>query len=222
MKKLMFSIALFALLIGCSANGGDPDNTGGSPVASPVPTNDNDNQANQGGDEQNGDHAAATSQEAADAVIRALKDKDLTKLAAVIHPEKGLLFSPYAHIDQATALVFQKDELPDLTDATVRTWGVHDGSGDPIELTFAQYYDKFVYDKPFIDAESVGQDEILGHGNTIVNIDEVFPNSYIVDYHFSGFDKQYEGMDWESLILVLEQHEGFWYVSAVVHSQWTI
>lgn len=219
MKKLLLAIVMLALLIGCSATGGDPNNKGESPVTSPTPSNDNE--ANQGEDEQN-DDAAATSQEAADAVIHALKDKDLTKLAAVIHPKKGLLFSPYAHIDQATALVFQKDGLPDLTDATVRTWGVHDGSGEPIELTFAQYYDKFVYDKPFIDAESVGQDEILGQGNTIVNIKEVFPNSYVVDYHFSGFDKQYEGMDWESLILVLEQHEGAWYVSAIVHSQWTI
>lgn len=168
------------------------------------------------------DKTAATSQEAADAVILALKDKDLTKLAALIHPEKGVLFSPFAHIDQETALVFQQDELPDLTDATVRTWGIYDGSGEPIELTFAQYYDKFVYDKPFIEAESVGKDEIIGQGTTVVNLKEVFPNSYIVDYHFSGFDDQYEGMDWESLILVLEQHEGAWYVSAIVHSQWTI
>ncbi|MCA0756758.1 hypothetical protein KP806_17005 [Paenibacillus sp. N4] len=165
---------------------------------------------------------ASTAQEAAAAVILALKEKDLDTLAAYIHPGKGLLFSPYGHIDTATAKVFPADGLPALTDSTVYNWGAYDGTGDPIELTFKEYYDKFVYGKDFINAEEVGDNEIKGHGNTIVNIEEVFPGSRVMDYYFSGFDKQYEGMDWQSLILVLEESEGAWYVSAIVHNQWTI
>lgn len=134
----------------------------------------------------------------------------------------GLLFSPYAHIDSASAQVFQAANLPDLADPTVYTWGAYDGSGEPIALTLQQYYDKFVYDQDFIQPEAIGVDVIKGTGNMIVNIDDVFPNSFIMDYHFSGFDAQYSGMDWESLILVLEEFNGAWYVSAIVHSQWTI
>jgi hypothetical protein len=152
----------------------------------------------------------------------ALKEKDLATLAHYIHPDKGLLFSPYVHIDNDTAQVFAADQLPALTDATVYTWGAFDGSGEPIELTFGQYYDKFVYDKDFLEAETVGVNELKGTGNSLPNIEEVFPGSFVMDYYFSGFDEQYEGMDWESLILVLEEQAGAWYVSAIVHSGWTI
>lgn len=225
MKKLMLAALLMLLLAGCGSAGAgtNQENNGSNPPSvTPAETDSPSNPVNEEPPEPSDKAGAATEQEAADAVIAALKAKDMETLSTYVHPVKGLLFSPYAHIEQNTALVFQANELPDLTDATVRNWGVYDGSGEPIELTFSQYYDKFVYDKDFISAETVGLDEIKGQGNTLVNIKEVFPDSFVVDYYFSGFDPQYDGMDWESLILVLEQHEGAWYVSAVVHSQWTI
>lgn len=238
MNKIMIIVTtLILLLSGCSAAnsnaGNTPDNSspntnvgqGNQPTPTePAPTEpaaeepDSSNNVK----EEEEPAPAATAQEAAAAVISALKQSDMKTLSAYIHPEKGLLFSPYAHIETATAKVFPADGLPALIDSTVYNWGSYDGSGDPIELTFKQYYDKFVYDKDFIEAETVGVDEIKGEGNTIVNIEDVFPNSYVMDYYFSGFDPQYNGMDWESLILVLEELNGAWYVSAIVHSQWTI
>lgn len=165
---------------------------------------------------------AASPQEAAAAVISALKDKDLSMLRLYVHPVKGLLFSPYTYIDAETAVTFPADNLPDMKDQTIYTWGAYDGSGEPIQLTFKQYYETFVYDHDFINPETIGWDEVLGSGNTQVNIKDVFPDSYIVDYYFSGFDEQFSGIDWASLILVLEEYEGACYVSAIVHSQWTI
>lgn len=165
---------------------------------------------------------AATADEASAAVIGALAARDLEALKAYAHPERGILFSPYGHIDTETALVFKADELPAFDDGMVRTWGAYDGSGAPIELTFAEYFDKFLFNHDYTAAEQIGRNEILGQGNTIVNIADVFPGSTTFDYYFSGFNPEFEGMDWSSLILVLEQHEGAWYVSAVVHSQWTI
>lgn len=228
----MIVFTLILLLSGCSAAndyaGNTPDNSspstnvgqGNQPDPTEPAPEETDPSNNGKGDEKPA--AAVTAQEAASAVILALKQSDMTALAAYIHPDKGLLFSPYAHIDTASAKVFPAAGLPTLTDSTVYTWGSYDGSGDPIELTFQQYYDKFVYDKDFIEPETIGVDEIKGEGNTIVNIEDVFPNSYVMDYYFSGFDAQYNGMDWESLILVLEELDGAWYVSAIVHSQWTI
>jgi hypothetical protein len=229
---------LILLLSGCSAAnsnaGNTPDNSSPNtnvgqgnqpPPTEPAPTEpaaEEPDSSNNVKEEEEEPAPAATAQEAAAAVISALKQSDMKTLSAYIHPEKGLLFSPYAHIETATAKVFPADGLPALIDSTVYNWGSYDGSGDPIDLTFKQYYDKFVYDKDFIEAETVGVDEIKGEGNTIVNIEDVFPNSYVMDYYFSGFDPQYNGMDWESLILVLEELNGAWYVSAIVHSQWTI
>ncbi len=239
MKKMVFIAAAAALLVaGCSQGNGEapatpdharqeqqqPAGSPTSPAASPEPNreqlNGGSKNANDGADE--GAVSAESPQDAAALVITALKDKDLTALKSYIHPEKGILFSPYAHVDQSEAQTFLAKDLPDWNDETVRTWGRYDGSGEPIELTFAGYYDRFVYDKDFINAETIGWNEIKGTGNTAPNIDETFPGSYKVDYYFSGFDEQYEGMDWESLILVLEEHDGGWFLSAIVHSQWTI
>jgi hypothetical protein len=160
--------------------------------------------------------------DAAATVIEALKESDTERLSAYIHPEKGVLFSPYAHIDVDKAVSFSAEELPNETDDAKYVWGSYDGSGEPIELTFGDYYKKFVYDKDFANAEQIGYDKILGRGNTEPNMKEVFPDGYAVDHYFSGFDEEAAGMDWESLILMLEEHQGGWYVCAIVHSQWTI
>ncbi|MFF2093692.1 hypothetical protein [Paenibacillus sp. NPDC058174] len=164
----------------------------------------------------------ATAKQTAEAIITALKNKDHQALVSYIHPDKGVLFSPYAHIDTASAKVFNADELPQLDDSTVYYWGDYDGSGEAISLTYGRYYDKFVYDQDFAAAETVNIDTIVGKGNSLINIEEVFPGSTTVEYHFSGFDPQYEGMDWESLILVLELDGSDWHLSAIVHSSWTI
>lgn len=239
MKKWITILALVLLLSACTnanqknsnpgekgtnTNQGQNQSTDNAeptptPTPTPEPTAENEPNNDNGNDEP---VEAATPNDAAAAVILALKEDDLATLSNYIHPVKGLLFSPYAHIDTATAKVFPAASLPAFTDPTVYNWGSYDGSGDPIDLTFQQYYDKFVYDKDFLEAETVGVDEIKGLGNTIVNIEDVFPNSFVMDYYFSGFDPQYGGMDWESLILVLEELNGAWYVSAIVHSQWTI
>jgi hypothetical protein len=43
-----------------------------------------------------------------------------------------------------------------------------------------------------------------------------------MEYHFSGFEAQYEGMDWESLRLVFIQEDSTWYLVGIVHDEWTI
>jgi len=168
-----------------------------------------------------GEVVETNERDAAKAVMLALKQQDMATLATFIHPEKGLLFSPYAHIEP-NALVFKRDDLPSLDAPDLYTWGAYDGSGEPIRLTFRDYYNQFIYSKPFYEAPQIGYDQILGQGNAEPNIAERFPGSHTADYYFSGFDPQYAGIDWQSLILVLENDNGFWYVSAIVHSQWTI
>jgi hypothetical protein len=43
-----------------------------------------------------------------------------------------------------------------------------------------------------------------------------------VEYYFPGFEAQYEGMDWKSLRLVFEQHQGSWKLVGIIHNEWTI
>jgi hypothetical protein len=160
--------------------------------------------------------------ETAEVIIQALSEQDLAKVGDFVHPEMGLRFSPYATIRE-DHLVFMAEDLPGLlTSDEVYTWGTYDGSGEPIELTFGGYYDEFVYSADFANPETVALNMRIGQGNTLNNIQDFYPSADFVEYHFSGFEEQYEGMDWESLLLVFVEESGVPYLVAIVHDQWTI
>jgi hypothetical protein len=158
----------------------------------------------------------------AELVINALAEKDMAFLADFVHPHRGLRFSPYAFVREEHQ-VFMPNELPALVSSEeVYTWGAYDGTGDPIDLIFDDYYQEFVYSSDFANPEQIGVNERIGQGNTINNIGEFYPGSSFVEYHFSGFEEQYEGMDWESLRLVFVQEDGSWWLVGIVHDEWTI
>lgn len=164
-----------------------------------------------------------TYDEVANIVMEAIKDKNMEALADRTHSSLGLLFSPYGYINEQKAKVFTKEEVAHLhSDNTVYEWGEYDGTGDPIKLTFSDYYDRFIYDVDFADAPEMSVNERLGYGNTIDNSREVFPDSVIIEYHYPEIDPQYEGMDWRSLRIILLEEENKWYVVAIVHDEWTI
>lgn len=156
-------------------------------------------------------------------VIELIKDKDMKNLSSYVHPEKGLRFTPYPYIDLQNDQVFKAQSVAELLqDTKVYTWGSYDGSGEPIELKFNDYYDKFIYDADFANPHMIGNNVAIGTGNTIDNVDEAYPNGYFVELYFKGFEPQYEGIDWRSLKLVFEELNGAWYLVGIVHGQWTI
>jgi len=152
----------------------------------------------------------------------ALKNKDMDTLSAMAS-ESGVRFSPYSNINKTSDVVLEPIVLQNAYILS-RTfvWGSYDGSGEPIDLPYGQYYDKFVYDKDFLNASQIKFNEIIGQGNTINNLKESYPDAEFVEYHFPGFDAQYEGMDWESLRLVFEKKDGNYYLIGIVHDGWTI
>lgn len=156
--------------------------------------------------------------------VTALQGKDLTRLAALVHPEKGVRWSPYGYVrtEENGDLVSPAEKVGGLfQDGKVYTWGIFDGSGAPIEMTFTDYYQRFVYDRNFAAAPTVATNQIVGQGNTRVNLSEAYPSGGFVEYHFPGTQEN-AGHDWASLRLVFEQKDGQWYLVGVVHDQWTI
>jgi hypothetical protein len=109
-----------------------------------------------------------------------------------------------------------------FTDTTSYVWGQYDGTGDDISTTFANYYNEFVYDEDYLNPEILGINTVVSSGNTINNIEDVYPNAEYVEFYFDGFDPQYGGMDWRSLTLVFEEVNGTYYLIGVVHGSWTI
>jgi hypothetical protein len=160
--------------------------------------------------------------ETAEIVIQHLADSDMAGLAAFVHPDLGVRFSPYAYVRE-DHLRFMPDQVEGLMDdPRPYPWGNYDGTGDPIQLTFEAYYQAFVYPVDFANAEEVAFDRVIGQGNTINNLQTFYPDSRFVEYHFSGFDPAYGGMDWQSLRLVFTEEQGQWFLIGIIHDAWTI
>lgn len=154
--------------------------------------------------------------------IQALKDGDMNSLAALVHPTYGLRFSPYGYV-QSEHRVFPSDQLKTLLDdPSTYTWGSYDGSGEPIALTFSDYFQRFVWSQDFSQAAQVSFDQRLGMGNTIENSHEFYPGAVVVEYHNPGQDPAFGGMDWQSLRLVFQPDATGWKLVGIIHDEWTI
>ncbi|MEX1031586.1 MAG: hypothetical protein WDZ91_16295 [Paenibacillaceae bacterium] len=209
MYKIMATIILITLFIsGCSSSnlGAEHNNSNEQ-----VPSNNNQLPV-EGTDPQ----------QTVTEVIDLLKNKDFPRLAAYVHPTEGVRFSPYGHVNTETDVTMQANIIQNaIEDEGILDWGSYDGSGESIDLTFADYYDKFIYSHDFVNADQVGYNTIIGTGNTINNATEVYPDSYIVEYHFKGTEAN-NYMDWSSLKIVLVELDRDWVIVGIIHDQWTI
>jgi len=168
------------------------------------------------------DQPSTTAEETAKQVVKALKDRDMHQFSQNVHPSKGVRFTPYSYV-KTSDLTFSSQQIATIMiDPTLYHWGEYDGSGDPMDLTFADYFARFVYDQDYAQPEQLSINQRLGQGNSIDNSVQFYPNATIIEYHFSGFDPQYQGMDWRSLRIVLEEHNGQWFVVGIIHDEWTI
>jgi len=162
-------------------------------------------------------------EETAKILINAISNKNFQTISEFVHPVKGVRFTPYTHVSADKDVVFEQEKMKIfLDDEALYQWGYYDGKGDEISLTPSQYYEKFIYTADFINAEDIGYNEILSSGNMTENQYEVYENSIVVEFYFSGFNSDYGGADWQSLRLVFEQYESKWKLVGVIHNQWTI
>lgn len=155
-------------------------------------------------------------------ILTALKAKDYKAFTAYFHPTDSVLFSPYGFIDTKTSKKLTKATFTKLIEERGSVnWGSYDGTGETIRLTAQQYLEKFVYNADYLHAEKTAYNQIIGKGNSLNNLNEVYSKHPFVEYYFSGFDQKYEGMDWSSLRLVFSTYKGNYYLVAVIHDQWT-
>jgi hypothetical protein len=149
----------------------------------------------------------------------------MQQLAALVHPQQGVRFSPYIHAT-AQDLRFLPAQLArlqsdSLINSTIYYWGTFDGSGEAINLTFAQYWQKFIFNRDYTSSNAqLVYNQPRQRGNSLNNIQQVYPDSRMVEFHLPA--TQAAGMDWSSLILVFQPNQGQWYLVGIVHDQWTI
>ena len=155
-------------------------------------------------------------------ILAYIKAGDYETLSQVVHPEFGVVFSPYATISLSSNKCFTPSQVATFANNKNQyVWGKYDGSGNPIEMTPPDYFKKFVFDRDYTVSPQTGVDAIVRSGNSLENIREVFPNVRFVDFHFPGTEK-YSGIDWSSLRLGFEKYNGELKLTAVVHSIWTV
>ncbi|MBO1512960.1 hypothetical protein [Metabacillus bambusae] len=228
MKKFIFTLLLLIVFITVTAcgnqtsNENEPKSEDSSQVEEESVKEDTQGSEEIKNDEQTEEEAKEIIMDKADEVLKLLKEKNAKELTNYVHPEKGVLFSPYLFVDKE-AVTFDKEKVKELyEDVETYTWGTQDGSGEPIELTPSEYYSKFIYDSKYDQADEIVFDRKEARGNTIRNITEVFPDSHSVEYYVKGTEEN-GNMDWKALNLVFEKDaEGEWKLVAIVHDQWTI
>lgn len=205
MKKIFYSLLILTVIFSCNNNSKNkelaPGNTD-SITKAPVLNKDS--------------ILSATGNK----ILSILKNKQYDSLTAYF--SDSVHFSPYGFIGSGEQTLRAADFTKLLSGNKKINWGSYDGSGEPIDLTVKQYIEKFVYNADFLHAEKTAIDSFIGTGNSLNNLKQAYPNTRFIEYHFSGFNKKYGGMDWTSLRLVFKESDGKYYLAAIVHDQWTI
>ena len=158
-------------------------------------------------------------------ILTNLKNKHYSAFANHIHPVDGIRFSPYGHVDTLRHIKFSRASFIAQTnkaDLEMIVWGEFDGTGDPIKMTLNNYMRRFVYDVDFVKPEKLEVNEFIGSGNSLNNLLSVYKNCNFTESHFSGFEKDYQGMDWKSLRLVFKERNKRFFLVGIVHDEWTI
>jgi hypothetical protein len=205
---------VFALALVACAGGAVPDPSP-SASASPRPSGPLARQL-----------SAADAETAVGSLVRdtlaAFKKRDGPALAALAHPSKGVRFSPYAYL-QATNITLTAAQLTTgFTDPTKRTWGITDGKGDPIILTFAEYARTYIYARDFASSSQTAFNKTIGSGNTIDNTADVYPNTILFEAYDPGPDPGLKDIQWQCVRLLFERSGDRWFLVSVVHGEWTI
>jgi hypothetical protein len=212
MKKLAYSLLLFA---GCvAALSACRQRTGGDQTKDAVVAKT----------ESEPSYSDTSSKAFAKKILGLMRSKDYRAMAEYIHPDEGILFSPYGFIDTAGSRRFSKASFLALISDSSKTplnWGQYDGSGLPMDLSWQDYAAKFVYNADFLNAPEFSLNQLKSRGNSVNNIDQVFSGHQYTESYFPGFEEKYAGLDWASLRLVFKEKEGRLYLVGVVHDQWT-
>ena len=155
-------------------------------------------------------------------ILTIIKNKDYASLVNYFHPVEPVRFSPYGYIDTAIDVQIKSERFIALTGSKKKIyWGNYDGSGDSILLSIEKYFDKFIYNADFLNAEKTSVNKMIGSGNSLNNLTIIYKDALFTESYFSGFDKKYGGMDWSSLRLVYKKYNNHLFLIAIVHDQWT-
>jgi WD40 repeat protein len=156
-------------------------------------------------------------------IIHLFKRKNWVALSNLVHPEKGVRFSPYA-CPKDDDLVFSKEQVKNIgNDKRTYLWGYFDGSGNPMEMTPREYFNRFVYDRDFSVMPEIRVNNDRSLGITPNCAAEYYPGSTRVEFYLKPAIVRGEpGSDWRALRLVFERNGNEWYLTGIIHDERTM
>lgn len=157
--------------------------------------------------------------ECANKTVALLEEGNWQGLAMLIHPQKGVRFSPRAYVEPKSDLIFQARQIASFgTDNHKYTWGSFVDEQGP--MTAQQYIRKFVCDREYSKAPEirVNNDRSRPPGGSNNNAATVYPGAARVEYYFPPSAPDL--LNWSLLRLVLEQYKEQWYVIGIIHDNW--
>jgi len=152
-----------------------------------------------------------------DIIIRSLKFKNFSLLKEYVHPKKGLRFSPYSYV-VSSDIVFQVRDLQKILD-DVRSydWG-YEKNNKKIHTSFENYFNHYVYNFDFANADQILYNEVLFKGNIVDNTREFYKDSIIVEYNIDSVGQVFSmGRDWAKLRLIFERSGEEWFLSGIIN-----
>ncbi len=147
-----------------------------------------------------------------DQVLAGLEDLDVLQQFV---GDAGLTLSPDGFVGDDD-IVLTKAEVASPSNED-RIWGQEAGEGSPIEMSVAEYFEWLRGSTALTSTEAIAENQVIGAGSTIINIEEAFPGSRFVEFHHSG-TSYYGGLDWQSVRFVFDVDD---MLVAIVHDAWT-
>ena len=156
-------------------------------------------------------------------VLEYIKDGDFAALSRFAHPDFGIVFSPHTTISLLTNRCFSAEQIALFgTDTTAYVWGTHSCTGEPIDMTPVEYFAEYVYPMDYYACASViGVNRVVASGNALENTLDEFPNLLFVDFHIPGGERDApDELDWSTLRLGFEEHDGRLWLTVILRSTW--
>lgn len=221
MKTLQFkllSVFLILALIGCEPSSTDDQSNEKQPQEDEQVVSEEGN--NEDEDVQEEEELEMTAIEFAKYVAQNLNKKAFENWND--YTAEKVYFSPYSYVDTTKIVSLTKSEFNKFFESEEKiNWGYFDGTGEEIKLSIQEYFDRFVTDFDLTaENNQLLKDTIPSRGNALNNVKKVFPNATVVEIHKPASEESM-GMDWRSLMLVIEKVEGTWKLKALVHNEWT-
>ena len=154
-------------------------------------------------------------------VIQLLKEKNWDELSQYVHSERGVCFTPEVYVSKSDQVFMPVQLKSDQSRREKRNWGEQYGREDKGQMNLEEYYDRYVMDVDFTQADSVFYDKEKQWGNSINNARKAFESPYIVEYYIAGVNPAFGGMDWRALRLVFSPDGEGWGLVGIVHAAWS-